>query len=47
MNVIFSHRHHRRLNSQNEYERDYHEFSSVVNDDLDACLSGHNKPVER
>lgn len=36
----------RRLTSQNEYERLYQEFSSVANDDLDACLSGPNKTGE-
>lgn len=30
---------YRRFNSQNEYERLFHEFSSVANDELDACLS--------
>jgi len=30
---------YRRFNSQNEYERLFHEFSSVTNDELDACLS--------
>ncbi len=30
---------YRRFNSQHEYERLFHEFSSVANDELDACLS--------
>ncbi len=33
---------YRRYNSQNEYERLFHEFSSVANDELDACLSTNN-----
>jgi hypothetical protein len=33
---------YRRFNSQNEYERLFHEFSSVTNDELDACLSTNN-----
>jgi hypothetical protein len=33
---------YRRFNSQNEYERLFHEFSSVTNDELDACLSANN-----
>jgi hypothetical protein len=34
---------YRRFNSQNEYERLFHEFSSVANDELDdACLSTNN-----
>ena len=38
---------YRRFNSQHEYERLLHEFSSVANDELDACLSSttnNNKP---
>lgn len=34
---------YRRFNSQNEYERLFHEFSSVTNDELDACLSTNNQ----
>ncbi|CAF3064875.1 unnamed protein product [Rotaria sp. Silwood2] len=33
---------YRRFNSQNEYERLFHDFSSVANDELDACLSVNN-----
>jgi hypothetical protein len=33
---------YRRLNSQHEYERLFHEFSSVANDELDVCLSANN-----
>lgn len=33
---------YKRFNSQNEYERLLHEFSSVTNDELDACLSNPN-----
>jgi hypothetical protein len=32
---------YRRSNSQNEYERLFHEFSSVANDELDVCLSAN------
>ena len=35
---------YRRLNSQHEYERLFQEFSSVSNDELDACLSTNGKP---
>ncbi len=34
---------YRRFNSQNEYERLFHEFSSVANDELDVCLSANNE----
>lgn len=33
---------YRRFNSQNEYERLFHEFSSVANDELDSCLSANH-----
>ena len=34
---------YRRLNSQHEYDRLFHEFSSVANDELDACLSTNSE----
>ncbi|CAF0866053.1 unnamed protein product [Rotaria sp. Silwood1] len=33
---------YKRFNSQHEYERLLHDFSSVANDELDACLSVNN-----
>lgn len=33
---------YRRSNSQNEYDRLFHDFSSVTNDELDVCLSVNN-----
>ena len=34
---------YRRFNSQHEYEPLLHDFSSVTNDEFDACLSTNNR----